>query len=298
MDLDRVRSDNLKSLEWKNIKPLRNMLRKLPEILDVEFTCNDVVSLNANINTSTKKYIKDVALALKPWRKGPFDIFGTFIDSEWQSFIKYNLLKPHFSLKGKVVGDIGCNNGYYLFKMLEENPTSLIGFDPSPLYKSQFDFINFYAKTPIMYELLGIEHLPFYDLKFDLLFCLGVLYHRHNPIESLKNLQKSLNKNGELILDTFYISGNKEIVLSPKNSYSKIPNVHFIPTIKALQNWAEKAKFRDFEILTTKKTSLDEQRRTDWIKGESLEDFLDPNNRDLTIEGYEAPQRVYVKMIK
>lgn len=298
MDLNKIRSDKLKSLEWKNIKPLREMIDNLPKLKSVEFTCSDTIKLSANIDDRTKKHIKDVALALKPWRKGPFEIFDTFIDSEWQSNIKYNLLKPYFNLDNKIVGDIGCNNGYYLFRMLEQNPKSLIGFDPSPLYKSQFDFVNFYAKTAIKYELLGIEHLSFYENKFDVLFCLGVLYHRHNPIESLKNLQKSLNKNGELILDTFYISGDNEMVLSPNKSYSKIPNVHFVPTIKALQNWAQKAKFRDFEVLTTKKTDLTEQRKTDWIDGESLKDFLDPNNSDLTIEGYEAPQRVYVKMVK
>ncbi len=51
---------------------------------------------------------------MKPWRKGPFQINDLFIDSEWQSQIKYNLLEPHFDLKDKIVGDIGCNNGYYL----------------------------------------------------------------------------------------------------------------------------------------------------------------------------------------
>lgn len=298
MDLEKLRIQREKSFEWKNIKPLRDMLLNLPKIENVNFTCKDVVGLNSSIDEVTRKRIKDIAIALKPWRKGPFEVFDTFIDSEWQSFIKYNLLKPYFNLKDKIVGDIGCNNGYYLFRMLEQNPKILIGFDPSALYKTQFDFINFYAKTPIIFELFGVEHLPFYERKFDTLFCLGVLYHRHNPIETLKHLQKSLNENGELFLDTFYISGDSEMVLSPKKTYSKIPNVHFIPTIKALQNWAEKAKFREFNVLETKKTDLNEQRKTKWINGESLEDFLNPNDKNLTIEGYEAPKRIYVKMVK
>ncbi|MEE6530649.1 DUF1698 domain-containing protein, partial [Campylobacter coli] len=28
----------------------------------------------------------------------------------------------------------------------------------------------------------------------------------------------------------------------------------------------------------------------------SLENFLDPNDKNLTIEGYEAPKRVYVRI--
>ncbi len=64
----------------------------------------------------------------------------------------------------KCVADIGCNNGYYMFKMLEFNPAKLIGFDPSIKYRLQFELINALAKTPIKYELLGVEDLPSYGL--------------------------------------------------------------------------------------------------------------------------------------
>ena len=93
-----------------------------------------------------------------PWRKGPFRVFDTYIDSEWRSNIKYNLLRKHFDLKNKKVADIGCNNGYYLFRMQEDNPKLLVGFDPSALFKMQFDFINHFVKSSIIYELLGVEH--------------------------------------------------------------------------------------------------------------------------------------------
>ena len=79
------------------------------------------------------------------------------------------MLKPYFDVEDKVVGDIGCNNGYYMFRMLDDKPKKVIGFDPSALYKSQFDFINHFAKTDIIYELLGVEHLDIYDTKFTLI---------------------------------------------------------------------------------------------------------------------------------
>ncbi len=295
--LNSIKNERQKWLEWKNIKPLRQQLALLPK-LECEFSLGDTVSISSDASSEQKKLIKDLAWSLKPWRKGPFKVLDTFIDSEWQSFLKYNLLEPHFKLENKVVGDIGCNNGYYLFRMLSHKPKALIGFDPSPLYKTQFDFINHFIQSSIKYELLGVEHLRLYERKFDTLFCLGVLYHRHNPIQTLKHLHLALNPNGELFLDTFYIDRDDEMVLSPKKTYSKIPNVHFIPSIKALQNWAEKAKFKDFEVLATKKTDLNEQRKTKWIDTESLNDFLDPNNQELTIEGYEAPKRLYVKLVK
>jgi len=299
IDLKKIRVDRLKWYEWKNIKLLRAKLDKLPNPNDVIFQNGNTVKISSKTLSSDEiRDIKDLAWDLRPWRKGPFDIFGTFIDSEWKSYVKYNLLEPYFNLKDKCVADIGCNNGYYLFRMLEQKPKKLVGFDPSIHYKTQFDFINHFLKSDIEFELLGIEHLPFYENKFDIIFCLGVLYHRSDPINSLKALYKGLNDGGELILDTFMIDGEEEYSLSPKDRYSKIPNIYFIPTIKALKNWIGRAKFKDFQVLEIKTTNLDEQRKTDWIAGESLENFLDPTNNNLTIEGYPAPKRVYVKIRK
>jgi len=296
--LDTIKKERQKSLYYKNILPLRQMLSKLPDIKDVEIKLEDTIKISSpNITDNQKEFIKELALSLKPWRKGPFDIFGTFINSEWQSQIKYNLLEPYFDLRDKTVADIGCNNGYYMFRMLKQKPKKIVGFDPSPLFKTQFDFIDRYVKSGIVYELLGVEHLDIYDIKFDTIFCLGVLYHRSDPISTLKSLKKALAKGGELILDTFMIDGDEEVALTPKQRYSKIPNIYFIPTIPALKNWLYRAGFEDIKVLEVKKTDILEQRKTEWIDSQSLENFLDKDNPNLTVEGYPAPKRVYIKAI-
>jgi len=296
MDLNALRLERAKWMTWKNIRPLCEALERLPEI-EADLLLGDVVSLKTKEDIDSEM-IENVARMMMPWRKGPFELFGLFIDTEWQSFMKYNLLRPYFDLKGKRVADIGCNNGYYLFRMQEDAPTSLVGFDPSALYKTQFDFINHFAKTDIKYELLGVEHLPFYEEKFDTIFCLGVLYHRSDPVAMLKQLYKGLDKSGEVILDTFMIDGDTETALCPQGAYSKIPNIYFVPTIPALKNWCLRAGFSDFEVLETSVTSAEEQRKTEWIEGQSLEDFLDPEDPTKTVEGYPAPKRVYVRLIK
>ena len=295
MDLNEIRKEREKWLHWKNIAPLREALDKLLDV-DAKLELGDIVKIEGNY--PDKEQIKSVAKMMMPWRKGPFDIFGVFIDSEWQSFMKYNLLRPFFDLKDKKVADIGCNNGYYMFRMLEDSPKKLVGFDPSPLFRTQFDFIEKFAKTGIVYEMLGVEHAEFYEEKFDVIFCLGVLYHRSDPVNMLKQLYRALDKEGELFLDTFFIDGDEEMALCPRSSYSKIPNIYFVPTIKALEHWCLRAGFSEFEVLTTSVTTPDEQRKTDWIEGESLENFLDPNDPNKTVEGYPAPKRVYVKLIK
>lgn len=295
MNLDEIRNLRLKELHSKTNAEIWKRICDMKE-RESELNFGDCVEIRANLNESERADILDMALNLRSWRKGPFKIDDIFIDSEWRSFVKFNILKPHMNLEGKIVGDIGCNNGYYLFKMLPFKPKKLIGFDPSINTFMQFKFINRFVRSSIDYELLGVEHLPYYEHKFDTLFCLGVLYHRSDPVKMLKELKSSLNKGGEVFLDTMYIDMRGEFALSPKKTYSKIPNIYFVPTIDALTGWCERAKFKDIEILATKDTDFSEQRKTDWILGQSLENFLDENDPNLTIEGYPAPKRVYLKL--
>ena len=300
IDLNNIRQERQKWLEWKNIKPMREALKQLESIKlpnDLKITLDDWVSVGDknDLSKEDQNIIYNSAKALIPWRKGPFDIFGLKIDSEWQSNIKYNLLRPYFNLKDKCVADVGCNNGYYMFRMLEDKPKKIVGFDPSAIFKTQFDFVNHFIKSDIKYEMLGVEHLEYYETKFDFIFMLGVLYHRSDPIASLKSLNRALNKNGEIIVDSFMIDGDDEVCLVPKDRYAMIPNIYFIPTINCFKNWLRRAGFKDIEVLEVTKTDSKEQRSTNWTFEMSLDNFLDPNDKNKTIEGYAAPKRVYLK---
>jgi len=298
-DLNHLRQERLKCLDWKNIKPYWEAIQSLPTPKSTRFNLDNTVEvITEGLSDKDEQFIYDTAKLMHPWRKGPFKVSNTFIDAEWKSYLKYNLLRPHFDLENKIVGDIGCNNGYYLFKMMEDNPKRLIGFDPSAVTYCQFQFLEHFIQSGITYELLGIEHVEFYEHKFDLLFCLGVLYHRSDPIAMLKSLYKGLNKNGELILDTFMIDGEEEVCLTPRERYSKMGNIYFIPTVNALKNWCFRAGFDEVIVLDIVKTEPEEQRKTEWINTQSLEDFLDKEDQNKTVEGYPAPKRVYIKAKK
>jgi len=302
MNLEILQKKKNDCRSWKNVEPWYEQLQKTCEIkkneLDIDY--GDWFSVGKREDLTQEEYdlIEETAKTLIPWRKGPFNLFGLEIDSEWQSNIKYNLIRPHFNLKDKIVADIGCNNGYYMFRMLEDNPKKLIGFDPAALTLHQFEFINHFVKSEIEYEMLGVEHLEFYNHKFDFIFMLGVLYHRPDPVGTLKSLARGLNSKGEILIDTFMIDGEEEICLTPDKRYSKIPNIYFIPTIPALKNWLKRAGFENIEVIATTTTTSEEQRKTKWSFDQSLEDFLDPEDPSKTIEGYPAPKRVYMKARK
>ncbi len=299
MNLNNIRNERKKWLEWKNIKPMRDAVENIKHIntSNVDINLNDWVTAKSKDKLSNEDFttLENSAKALIPWRKGPFNLCGLEIDSEWQSNLKYNMLRPYFNLKEKCVADVGCNNGYYMFRMLEDKPKKLVGFDPSAIFKTQFDFVNHFIKSDIKYEMLGVEHLEHYETKFDMIFMLGVLYHRADPIGSLKSLNRALNKNGEIIVDSFMIDGDDEVCLVPNDRYAMIPNIYFIPTVNCFKNWLNRAGFKDIEVLEITTTDDKEQRVTPWTFGMSLDDFRDPADPTKTIEGYPAPKRVYLK---
>lgn len=284
-------------LRRKDIAPLIAKIASLPIKKGVvSFGDHIAIDFDPALSLQEQDQIFQTALDLRPWRKGPFRLGDLSIDSEWQSFKKYNLIAPYLDIEGKDVADVGCNNGYYLWRMLPLKPSCLIGFDPYVLFFCQFAFLDHFISSPIIYELLGIEHLPTYPQKFDVILCLGVLYHRTDPITSLKNLYRSLRPSGEVILDTLILDVDEEIALCPQKSYAKMSNAYFIPSVGALEGWCQRAGFAEVECLAKVKTDHLEQRKTSWIETMSLEDFLDPLDPNRTIEGYQAPLRGYFRL--
>jgi tRNA (mo5U34)-methyltransferase len=167
----------------------------------------------------------------------------------------------------------------------------VVGIDPTQLFFMQFNAVKHFAQDDNVHLLpLGVEDLP--ELKaFDTVFAMGVLYHRKSPIDFLYQLKAQLAKGGELVLETLVVDGDINTVLVPGERYAKMRNVWFLPSCDAMVAWMERCGFKNIKVVNTDVTALNEQRKTDWIDTESLEDFLDPNDPSKTIEGYPAPKR-------
>ncbi|MBU2494094.1 MAG: tRNA 5-methoxyuridine(34)/uridine 5-oxyacetic acid(34) synthase CmoB [Bacteroidetes bacterium] len=237
--------------------------------------------------------LKTILLELHPWRKGPFNIFDIFIDTEWRSDWKWERLKDSIQpLFNRNVLDIGCGNGYHCWRMRGAGARNVIGIDPFLLSIVQFYVIKkFLPDEPVWLLPVGIEKMPS-DLNFfDTVFSMGILYHRRSPLDHLIELRSMLRSGGELVLETLVIDGNINEVLLPEDRYAKMRNVWFIPSALGLELWLKKTGYKNIRLVDITKTTIEEQRKTDWMKFESLEDFLDPGNQNKTIEGYPSPQR-------
>ncbi len=290
---------------WIN-QPKKGFLRYHEPLISLQHlrasTCDftqDVVHIGKRNDLSSQEFtqVENHLHNLMPWRKGPFSIFDITIDSEWRSERKWNRIAPFLpDIEGKIVADIGCNNGYYMFRLTQYNPKFILGFEPYVQHYFAFKTLNTFADLPnLNVELMGIEHLPLFPNSFDIIFCMGILYHRQSPIDSLREILVALKDQGTLILESQIIPGTESVALFPEKTYAKVPGTWFVPTASCLQNWLMRTGFKNIQLFCQHPMSSAEQRKTKWMTFESYEDFIDKQNPELTIEGYPAPHRVFFK---
>lgn len=294
--LPRQIEQGLSNERYGDLQRWQSVLNTLPVIPP------DTIDLNSSTVTVSSQPAPDAAqtdslrnllLQLKPWRKGPYNIHGVHIDTEWRSDMKWDRLKQHIStLKNKVVLDIGCGSGYHSWRMLGEGAKLVVGIDPSPLFIMQFLAIKHFAGNhPIHILPIGIESVPEKLRAFDSVFSMGVLYHRRSPLDHLLQCRDCLKPGGELVLETLVVEGDDQTALLPRDRYAKMRNVWFLPSARAARIWLERCGFTNIRIVDETTTTRQEQRKTEWMQYESLTDFLDPDNPTLTVEGYPAPRR-------
>jgi tRNA (mo5U34)-methyltransferase len=263
-----------------------------PSILDLNSSAIKIGAAD-DIDEATRQTIIRELRKIHPWRKGPFDLFGIYIDTEWRSDWKWDRIQPHLQpLKDRLVLDVGCGNGYYGWRMLGEGAKYVIGIDPTQAYIVQFQVMQNYIQAPNIQVLpLAMEDMPQNMQAFDTVFSMGVLYHRKSPIDHLLELRDSLRQGGELVLETLIIEGDERSVLMPQRRYAQMRNVWFIPSVAALTLWLKRSGFENIRCVDITKTTTEEQRITPWMTYQSLSDFLDPQNPNLTKEGLLAPVR-------
>jgi len=280
-------------------KPFEILLHYHAETVECS---DDTVTIGAQeeVTPETRKRIAEQLKAFIPWRKGPFSVFGVDIDAEWRSERKWQRLEPFLpDLEGKTIADIGCNNGYYMFRMTPFKPKLVLGFEPSVQHYYCFKSLNAMAGFAALdIDLLGVEHINLFPESFDVIFLMGVIYHRPSPVEVLRDILVSLKPGGTLIIESQAIPGSDPIALFPEKTYAKVPGTYFVPTGSCLRNWLLRAGFSSVELFSSQPMSSSEQRRTEWMVFESYSDFVDPDNSNLTIEGHPAPWRVFLRATK
>ncbi len=250
----------------------------------------------AQLTPNQRAQLKQQLQLLHPWRKGPFDLFGVYIDTEWRSDWKWDRIVPHITpLTGRTVLDVGCGSGYHCWRMAGAGAQQVIGIEPMLLYVMQFQALQFYLQQPQVQVLpLGTADMPAQLGLFDTVFSMGLLYHQREPHEHLRALQQWLRPGGELVLETLVIDAAHGELLIPAGRYASMRNVWGIPSIDKLLSWMAECGYQHSRCVDVAVTTVQEQRPTAWMTFQSLEHYLDPADNTRTLEGHPAPRRATV----
>ena len=108
-------------------------------------------------------------------------------------------------------------------------------------------------------------------------------------------MHQSLKPGGKVIVDCQGIAGDGSYCLFPAKRYAGASGVWFLPTKDCVISWMKRAQFKRIECFYDKPLESSEQRSTSWAPIASLENFLDKNNMNKTVEGYPAPLRFYLE---
>lgn len=274
------------------LEVLAQLPKTTPSVINLDQACLQIGAAD-DIDNATLTKIESLLQQLHPWRKGPFSVHGLHIDTEWHSDWKWDRLVNHIQpLKDRRVLDVGCGSGYHCWRMWGAGASQVIGVDPSPRFVMQYWAMrHFTGPSPVHVLPMPLEGVPEGLQAFDTVFSMGVLYHRRDPQEHLQQLIGCLRPGGELVLESLIIEGEGNEVLVPEGRYAKMRNVWALPSPATLKKWLEQSGLQNVRLIDVSRTTVEEQRRTEWMRFESLADFLDPDDQSKTIEGRPAPTR-------
>lgn len=280
---------------WGDLPQWQEVLARLPALTPTSLDFANQVRIGSpeDCSPATGAELRDTLMGLHPWRKGPFQLFGMDIDTEWRSDWKWDRLLPHLpALAGQHILDVGCGNGYHCLRLFGAGAARVIGIDPSPRFVHQFYALKHYCTDiPVDVLPLGIEHLPADLHSFDTVLSMGVIYHRRDPVAHIRELMACLKPGGQLVLETLIVDDAYGKTLVPEGRYAKMRNLWCIPSPTTVLEWFAECGLNNARLVDRCVTSSDEQRKTAWMTFESLADFLDLADPTLTVEGHPAPER-------
>lgn len=277
-----------------------NLYGKQFTIEATEFGAPLKIKANSQASKQERSIEADL-LRFRPWRKGPFSFPDFHIDSEWRSEKKLDCLRAVLKhLKDKRILDLGGNNGFYLYKLLNEEPRWAMNWDPAwPALLQGIRLKHLLTKSESVIHLpFGFNELGAIQGKVDVLLLMGIVYHHRNPLEILDLCRQALAPGGKLIVESQAIDIPESMALFPQKKYAGAGGMWFVPSPSCLENWLRRSGFNHVREFHRHPLDTNIQRATQWCEHSSLEIGLDPNNSAKTVEGYPAPLRVFFEVKK
>ena len=217
------------------MSPFRSLLRRLSQLTGKKENKSETISPVRPPLTTEEEEIQARISAIPYWVHQIEVAPGIVTPGASNTFQKLERFELPKDLSGKRVLDIGCFEGFFTFEC-ERRGTEVVAIDvipPGP--ESGFS---------LAYELVGsratFHYASIYDLNpeqfgtFDLVLCLGVIYHLRHPLLGLERA-RSVCKDKFIVetqvCDKYFINAERKPVdlTAVAPALAQVPMVQFYP---------------------------------------------------------------------
>ena len=135
----------------------------------------------------------------------PDHFLGDYPSAKWHRFAH---AVPD-DLRGRTVLDIGSNAGFYAIEMKRRGADRVVAMEPDAHYLAQAKFAAAVSDCDIEFQQCSIYDLPLLEEKFDVVLCMGVMYHLRYPLLALDLIRRYAVK--ELLIFQSMLRGSRHI---------------------------------------------------------------------------------------
>ncbi len=111
----------------------------------------------------------------------PHHALGDYPTCKWE---KFRDALPR-DLEGHSVLEIGCNAGFYAIEMKRRGAGRTLGIDSDPRYLEQARLAAEVLGADVEFRQLDVYDIHSLRERFDIVLCMGVLYHLRHPLLAL-----------------------------------------------------------------------------------------------------------------
>jgi SAM-dependent methyltransferase len=118
------------------------------------------------------------------------------------------------SLAGKRILDLGCNAGFWSLLAIQHGCARVVGIDGRQMHVDQANFVFSVHEIPadrFAFIQANVFDIDFKSLgSFDIVFCLGLLYHVSKPMELIEKIASA--SSDILVIDTRVAKGKGSFI--------------------------------------------------------------------------------------
>lgn len=162
----------------------------------------------------TREEIRQRVRELGPWfhninlrgvMTAPDHFLGDYPSIKWRRFAH---AIPD-DLEGRSVLDIGCNGGFYAIEMKRRGAGLVVGIDSDPDYLRQARFAAEVRGVELDLRRMSVYEIAKLERRFDIVLCMGVLYHLRYPLLALDLLREHVV--GDTMVFQSMLRGGEEV---------------------------------------------------------------------------------------